>query len=147
MNHADRNSSALAGIHLPLVQPELAARGSGTRVLFSDLINQAGLPAEHFSGYTRTEPTHLAAAAAVAAGEADAAFGVAAAASHYDLAFVPLLTEQYFLICQEQTIDTPQAHTLTETLHSEDWQRALRDLPGYSAQDAGEVVSLRRTLP
>ena len=120
---------------------------SGTRALLDTLTHEAGVPTGTIDGYDRAEPTHLAAAAAVAAGQVDATFGIEAAAAHFGLFFVPVVREQYFLVCRADTIDTPNTAVVIEALCSASWRQALDALPGYSAEGAGEVVSLRRTLP
>ena len=50
------------------------------------------------SGYAREEHTHLAVAAAVAAGRADCGLGVLAAARAFGLGFVPVAKEPYDLV-------------------------------------------------
>jgi molybdate transport repressor ModE-like protein len=122
--------------------------GSGTRLLLDHLLHQAGLPAEGIDGYaTRVEHTHVAVAAAVAAGSADLGLGVETAAREFGLAFVPLIDEDYFLVCLKERLDTPAVHQLRATLASPAWALALQSLPGCGVQRAGEVLSLTRALP
>ena len=45
--------------------------GTGTRVLLTDLLAQAGLEPAEIEGYDRDEPSHAALAQAIAAGSAD----------------------------------------------------------------------------
>jgi molybdate transport repressor ModE-like protein len=73
--------------------------GSGTRLLADHLLREAGLEAAAIDGYTtRTEHTHVAVAATVAAGAADVGLGVEAAARHLGPGFVPLVVEDYYLV-------------------------------------------------
>ena len=51
-------------------------RGAGTRVLLDHELRRHGVPASDVAGYEREEHTHLAVAAAVAAGRADAGLGI-----------------------------------------------------------------------
>jgi putative molybdopterin biosynthesis protein len=98
-------------------------------------------------GYDRAESTHLAVAAAVASGQAEAGFGIQAAAAELGLAFVPLVVEDYFLVCDRDTLDGAAARSVIGALSSQAWRDAVAALPGYEAHDAGRVRSLRRTLP
>jgi putative molybdopterin biosynthesis protein len=121
--------------------------GTGTRALFDELAVEAGLSAAALAGHGLEESTHLAVAAAVAAGAADVGFGIHAAAAAHGLGFVPMIVEHYFLVCEAPTLDMRPAALLIDVLRSPDWKAVLDGLPGYGAEGAGEVVSLRRTLP
>ena len=56
------------------------ARGSGTRVVLDELLAAQKIPLEALHETAQPEPSHRAAAEAVASGSADAAFGIEAAA-------------------------------------------------------------------
>src|SRR5215831_14332091 len=75
-------------------------RGSGTRLLLDALLAREGLAPSTIRGYEHEEFTHMATAATVRAGMADAAFGIEAAARAHGLAFVRLVTERYYLACR-----------------------------------------------
>lgn len=123
--------------------------GSGTRLLIDHLVAQQHLPAEAFASKgTPAEDSHNAVAAAVASGEADAGIGVQAAAMAFGLGFVPLLTEDYYLVCLKDALDHPGVVKLRKALASPAWRNALVALPGYTpAEQAGQVVSLTQALP
>ncbi len=123
------------------------AAGTGTRALLDELLRSAGTDPASIPGYEQHETTHVAVAAAVASGAADAGFGIQAAAVAHGLGFVPLVVEDYFLVCEKPTLETRQAKMLIEALASPSWREAAEGLPGYDAQGAGEITSLRRTLP
>ena len=126
------------------------ALGTGTRVLFDELLAQAGLDAHAIRGYAHTEPSHAAVAQAVAAGQADAGLGIEAAARARGLDFVPLLEEDYHLVCLKSALDEPAVLALCAVLQDAAWHRALLQLPGYrlaAPGAAGQVLSLRQTLP
>jgi putative molybdopterin biosynthesis protein len=97
--------------------------------------------------HASTETTHLGVAACVASGAADVGFGLRTAAAHYGLGFAPLATEQIFLVCLKQTLDDPRIESLRRLLASAAWHEAMMQLPGHRADGAGQVVSLRSTLP
>ena len=69
---------------------------------------EARLDPAGIDGYaTRVEYTHLAVATAVASGAADVGLGIEAAASAHGLAFVPLVEEDYYLVCLKPMLDSP----------------------------------------
>lgn len=123
------------------------APGSGTRALLDEMLASQAIDPGSITGFDHLESNHLAVAIAVASGSADAGFGIAAAASAHGLAFLPMVDEDYFFVCPADYVDSPPAIRLRETLASTRWSRVLDTLPGYRAHGAGEVVSLRRTLP
>jgi putative molybdopterin biosynthesis protein len=126
------------------------ALGTGTRVLLDELLAQAQLSPADIHQYSHTEPSHAAVAQAVAAGQADAGLGIEAAARARGLDFVPLIEEDYHLVCLKSALDEPAVQALREVLQSPAWQAALGQLPGYrlaAPEAAGQVLSLRQTLP
>lgn len=122
--------------------------GSGTRLLMDHLLQSQRIEAARIAGYgTRHEDTHLAVAAAVAAGDADVGPGIEAAAREFGLHFVPLIEEDYYLVCLKDTLDTPAVTRLRELLAGPAWAQSLQGLPGYAPARPGEVLSLTRALP
>lgn len=121
--------------------------GTGTRLLLDELLAQAAIPASALCGYDDTEPSHTAAAHAVASGAADVALGIEAAARAQGLGFVPLLQENYHLVCLKSALEEPAVVALLALLKDPRWQQQLSAAPGYTASRSGEVLSLRRVLP
>src|SRR5690606_41055568 len=119
---------------------------TGTRALLEELVwpHQSG--PSSIRGFNHEEANRLADAAAVAAGAADAGFGIQAAATGKSIDFLPLVVEDYFLVCERETLDTTAARAIVSLLSSDHWREQVAKLAGYSAQGAGEIVSLRRTL-
>ena len=58
-------------------------RGSGTRFQFDQLLWEAGIDKSSIEGYQNEEFTHLAVAATIGSGQADAGYGIKAAAAKY----------------------------------------------------------------
>lgn len=138
---------ALADLQRPGLRFANRARGTGTRVVFDELLARQKLDAAGLVGDERNEPSHRSAAEAVASGAADAALGIEAAARARGLGFVPLAREQYFLVTLQHALEQPPVQALLALLKSEAWRAQLDAVPGYSAQGSGEVLSLRRVLP
>ncbi len=124
------------------------ALGTGTRVLLDELLAQQGLAASRIKGYKHTEPSHAAVAHAVAAGQADAGLGIEVAARARGLDFVPLVEEDYHLVCLKSALDEPAVQALCTVLRDAGWQQVLQQLPGYhAAERTGEVLAMSRLLP
>jgi putative molybdopterin biosynthesis protein len=122
--------------------------GSGTRLLLEHLCQQTGVvPAQLVGHGLPDEDSHLAVAAAVASGAGDVGLGIAAAASHFGLDFVPLAEEDYFLVCLQAALDQPPVQLLRQVLRGQAWRETVAALPGYAAAHSGEVLSLTRALP
>ena len=126
------------------------AIGTGTRVLFDELLSHAGMRSSDIQGYASAEPSHAAVAHAVASGAADVGLGIAPAAQALGLDFVPLLQEDYYLVCLKDALEEPAVRSLRMFLRSRAWQERLRELPGYEPMadgKTGEVLSLKDQLP
>jgi len=76
-------------------------------------------------------------AAAVAAGRADAGFGLRADAMRFKLDFVPLARERYFLVCPRARLRDQGVQRLLEVLQGGDFARRVAGLPGYDTMQSG----------
>ena len=122
--------------------------GSGTRLLMDHLLAEQGLDPAQIPGYfDPPESSHLAVAAALASGVGDAGPGIEAAAAQFSLDFIPLVAEDYYLVCLKDTLAHPAVVKLRQALESPAWPAALAALPGYSPARSGEVLSLTQALP
>ena len=142
-----RHVAGLADLLRPGLRFVNRERGTGTRVLLEELLARDGIPPEQIRGWHDTEPSHAAVAQTIAAGLADAGLGIEAAARARGLDFVPLMEEDYRLVCLKSALDTPAVLALRALLQSEAWQQALAALPGYRPVDCGRVLSMSRVLP
>jgi len=82
----------------------------------------------------------------VAAGRADAGFGLRAAAARLRLDFVPLAKERYFLAAARRTLRAAPAQALLRTLRSKEFASVVGNLPGYDAARAGEHEPIAAAL-
>ncbi|MDQ3811751.1 MAG: molybdopterin biosynthesis protein [Chloroflexota bacterium] len=115
-------------------------RGSGTRVLLDYQLRQLGIEPTRIAGYQREEYTHLAVAADVASGAADAGLGILAAARALGLEFVPLFSEQYQLAIPREYYASPLLAPLLEIMRSQAFRAQVDALGGYEVANMGEVV-------
>ena len=58
-----------------------------------------------------------------------------------------MVNEHYFIACHKPALDEAAARALQALLRSEEFRRTAGALPGYDVAGAGEIISLRRTLP
>jgi molybdopterin molybdotransferase/putative molybdopterin biosynthesis protein len=115
-------------------------RGAGTRVLLDHELARHGIEPDAIDGYAREEHTHLAVAAAVAAGRADCGLGVLAAARAFGLDFVPVAKEPYDLVLLDDSIEDELLSPLWSLLESEDFRRSVEELGGYDASEMGRRI-------
>ena len=110
--------------------------GTGTRVMFDHLLDQAGLQPRHVVGYAVEADTVPDVAQAITQHDADVGMGTAAAARASGLDFVPLRNERYEIIL-------PRASELLvpvlDVIQSQSFKEAARALGGYDLTHSGTV--------
>jgi molybdate transport repressor ModE-like protein len=116
--------------------------GSGTRLLLELMLRQQGLHAQQVQGYDSSEFTHMAVAAHIASGMADAGMGVRTAAERCGLDFIPLAQERYFFAVREDRLGYPVMRQWLALLRSAVFRAHVSQLPGYDAQGVGTVLTL-----
>ena len=116
-------------------------RGSGTRHLIDELLAAARLRPEGIAGYAHEEFTHEAVAAEVATGQADAGFGIEAAAARYDLGFVPLVVERYGFAMTTAIATSPEGKSFVRRVQGDTFRNRLLAMPGYEPLSVGEPGS------
>lgn len=126
---------ALKGARLRPRQPE-----AGSRVLMEGLIVQAGLQRNSLNLDETVAQSETEAATAVADGEVDAAFGIAAAAKRFNLDFVPLATERYDLAVERRDYFDPPFQSLLTVTRDAAFRAQAEKLGGYDVSSCGRVV-------
>jgi putative molybdopterin biosynthesis protein len=114
--------------------------GSGARALLDAALARQKIPPNRIVGYETVVRSHLAAAEAVAAGLADAAVGVRAAAQALGLGFVPLAQERYDLAIPARFFELPSVQALLETLTSPLFRLEVEALGGCDVSPMGNLV-------
>jgi putative molybdopterin biosynthesis protein len=117
-------------------------RGSGTRLLIDQLLRQSGVTPADLQGYDQEEFTHVAVAATIATGRADAGVGVRAAATRFGLEFIPLHRERYWLLVHQRALKEQRLEQFRAALAGPALARLARRLGGYDVTGAGEVLAL-----
>ena len=116
--------------------------GSGTRSLLDHSLRRLAVNPAEIRGYDRVVPTHLAVAAAVAEGSADAGLGIRAAARAFDLDFLPLARERYDLVLAAADRDASPIAELLAVLSSGEFRAVVAQIGGYDTTRTGEELRL-----
>jgi putative molybdopterin biosynthesis protein len=140
---APGNPLELAGVD-DLTRPGLhyvnRQRGAGTRALLDHELARRGINPDQVSGYSREEHTHLAVAAAVAAGRADTGMGILAAARAFGLGFVPVAQEPYDLVLRAESLTDALLTPLWALLDRPEFRAEIEALGGYSCVETGRRI-------
>lgn len=115
-------------------------KGAGTRILLDYKLSLNGISPEKILGYQREMTTHMAVAAAVESGSADAGLGVMSAAKAMKLDFIPVGEEDYDFAVPLRYLKQPMIELFIDILKSEEFARELEALGGYSLESAGEII-------
>lgn len=116
-------------------------RGAGTRLLLDAQLKEKGISPGGINGYGREEYTHLAVAAAVAAGSADTGLGVLAAAHALELDFIPLAKERYDLAIPLVLYGNDHIQKLLTVIRSGEFKQAVASLGGYHTEKTGDIAN------
>ena len=115
-------------------------RGSGTRLLLDYKLKTMGLSPSEIPGYEREAATHMAVAAAVRDGGANAGLGILSAAKAMGLDFIPIGEEEYDFATPAGMLELPHITAFVNALGNAQFRAKLDELGGYTAQRSGEVV-------
>lgn len=118
-------------------------RGSGTRVLLDHKLRCFGITSEEIAGYEREVDTHLAVAAAVSTGNADAGIGIYAAAKTLGLFFIPLLEERFDLVIPKGHYESRLLKPLLDAVSTAEFKEVVDELGGYNTAETGKVTIVR----
>ena len=118
---------------------------SGTRTILDQLLTSSDINSKEINGYNNEEFTHVAVAAMIASGAANAGFGIKAAASQFKLHFIPLIKEAYVLAI-DRKIPTHMKSLLRTVLNSTEFKTTVNTYPGYDATNAGKRLNLESIL-
>ncbi len=135
------NPLGIRGIEdLPGVSYVNRQRGAGTRVLLDYKLKQAGIDPSAIRGYDREAATHMAVAAAIAGGDADAGMGIESAARSMGLDFIEVGPEEYDFAIPVRFLELPHVQHFLEVLKSREFAERVEKLGGYSLRQAGTIL-------
>ncbi len=133
-----RSAADLGGRGVRLMNRE---RGSGSRARLDRLLEQTGLAPVDVRGYDQVAFGHLAAAYAVASGQADVCVATRSAAQTFGLDFMPLHRARYDLVMRKRTAELPAAKAFLDVLQRAALRRKLEMLAGYDTSQTGSLVA------
>jgi len=143
------NPKGLSGI-ADLARPDVRfvnrQADSSTHRLIGLMLERAGIAPDGVQGYDTTEFTHMAVAAHIASGMADAGVGVETAAVRFGLDFIPMVRERYFFAFHRAMLDHPSMQALLAVMRSPEYLGYLDRLVGYDHRDTGQVQTLDEAL-
>jgi len=126
---------SMRGIRVATRQP-----GSGTALLMSKLLGDAGLAMEDLNTIGRPVSSHTDVADAVRQGKADAGIAIEAVAREQGLHFVPLLWERYDLAVRRLEYFEPPLQRLFAFTRTELFREHAKSLGGYDVVNTGAVI-------
>lgn len=115
-------------------------KGSGSRRVFESLLETSGIKAGRIAGSETAVTGHLAAAWAVASGNADCCIAAGSAARRFGLDFIPIRAERFDLVLRRQDLKRKSVENLFDILNRSKFRRQLEMLAGYDVSRAGNVV-------
>ncbi|MDF2536834.1 MAG: DNA-binding protein [Bacillales bacterium] len=115
-------------------------KGSGTRILFDQLLKKHAIHSNLVNGYEREEWTHLATASYVASDRADVTFGIGNSAIKLNLDFIPITTEYFDLVFQWKPENSSNLQKMFNILLSNEFRETLDNPKGYDLTEFGHIV-------
>jgi putative molybdopterin biosynthesis protein len=132
-----RSVADLAGNRVKVMNRE---RGAGSRDLLDSNLRKLGISFNQVNGYGSIAQGHLAAAYAVATGNADCCIAPRSAALCFGLDFVPLAVERFDLAFTKASMESVAARALVDTLQRSSFRRKLESVAGYDTAHTGNVL-------
>ena len=124
----------LRGMRVAMRQP-----GAAAAALFEELLREAGVKETEIVRLATPAWTESDAAAAVAAGEADAALGIEAMARQFDLPFRLLMLERFDLVVDRRAYFTDPVRALLDFAAGEAMKEKAKAMGGYVLSETGKV--------
>ena len=114
-------------------------KGAAAASLFEELLSQGGMTPTDIVPLATPAWTESDAAAAVAAGEADAALGIEAMARQFDLPFRLLIPERFDLVVDRRAYFTAPVRALLDFAGGKAMKEKAKSMGGYTLSGTGEV--------
>lgn len=114
--------------------------GAALRMLLDDRLAKAGFSPQSIQGYDHVLSSHSQGAQMVVMNVADAALGLHAVASAYELDFVPMEAVRCDLVIPSDLLELQAIKILLDVLQSSALREELAVLPGYDSGSTGKVI-------
>ena len=116
-------------------------QGSGTRLLFDYLLNQAQIDPKNVRGYGEEADSHLQVALSVFTGYADAGFGIKHVAHMLGLDFVFLFKETFDMVIPRERYYNSHVRAFLAFFDQSSLKQNVKDYAGYETEKSGKVLS------
>lgn len=117
-------------------------KGSGTRILLDYNLRCLNIDTSRIQGYEKEMNNHMAVAAVVASGSADAGPGIASAARNMGLSFIPVGHENYDFLTYMDFLEDERVKRFISVLRSSEFAERLKKIGGYCIKEAGEIIMI-----
>ncbi len=132
LNLADLNRSDVTFVN--------RQKGSGTRVWLDYKLRELKIQPNSINGYARELDTHVAVAMSISRSQADVGLGIQAAATSFDLDFVPLTREKFDLVIPLNKYKSQLFAPLVEIINSAEFKKVVDEMGGYDTTQTGETI-------
>lgn len=114
-------------------------RGAGTRQLLDYKLKKRQINTDEIIGYKREMTTHMAVAATIESGAADAGLGILSAAKALELDFIPVGYEEYDFLVPYIFLNDMRVEEFIRILKSKFFKEKVEQIGGYELQNIGEI--------
>lgn len=114
--------------------------GSGTRILFDQLLKENNITSNQVKGYEREEWNHLATASHVASGLVDVSFGISSSAERLNLDFIPITNEYFDLVFQWTNNNEFALREIINCIISNEFKESIVGFQGYDFSEFGTII-------
>lgn len=114
--------------------------GTGTRLLFDQELNKAGIQSKDVKGYENVIEKHMDVGLEVLAGKADAGVCIRPVASVLDLEFLPIRWERYDLLIKKDRFFDKDIQNFLGIFHEAPFEKAAERYEGYDITKSGRML-------
>jgi molybdate-binding protein/DNA-binding XRE family transcriptional regulator len=115
-------------------------KGAALRDLLDDCLCQSNIPFSALNGYHDIVRNHSQGAQRILHGVSDAALGLRAVATAFDLGFVPLSQVRCDLVIPQDLLAHTGVKITLDTLQKKSFRNEISCLPGYDASCTGKTI-------
>jgi molybdate-binding protein len=115
-------------------------KGAALRHLLDDLVCESDIPFSEINGYDNIVLNHSQGAQKILHGVCDAALGLKAVATAFNLGFVPLSRVRCDLVIPWDLLDHTGVKTALDTLQKQSFKNELSSIPGYDSSCTGKII-------
>jgi len=119
---------------------------SGTRTLLDLILKSEKMDPQKIRGYGNSEFTHSAVAAYIASGMADVGFGIEKSAQQFGLHFLPVATEDYYMIFHHTSEKNPAVQHMISIMQDAEFRQQINQMAGYICERPADVIDAAQEL-